>query len=53
MWKKEGLGEEPETVREAKEEYRMDMDAVGTFVNDCLEIDGFLSQRPYTSYNLE
>lgn len=45
MWKKEDLGEEPNAVREAKEEYRMDMDAVGTFVNDFLEIDGSLSWR--------
>ena len=30
MWKKEGLGDEPKAVREANEEYRMDMDAVGT-----------------------
>ncbi|MBB5217950.1 hypothetical protein DYE49_07625 [Treponema rectale] len=33
MWKKEGLG---------------DADAVGTFVNDCLEIDGSLSYRLHT-----
>ena len=26
----------------------MDMDAVGTFVNDCLEIDGSLSWRLHT-----
>ena len=44
MWKKEGL-EEPAAVRQANEEYRMDMDAVGTFVNDCLEVDASLSWR--------
>ena len=47
MWKKEGL-EEPEAVRQANEEYRMDMDAVGTFVNDCLEIDASLKWRLHT-----
>ncbi len=41
MWKKEGLGE-PDAVREANEEYRMDMDVVGTFVNDCFELDASL-----------
>ena len=34
MWKKEGLGEEPKAVREANEEYRMDMDSVGMFVTE-------------------
>jgi len=49
MWKKECLGEEkPKAVREANEEYRMDMDAVGTFINDCLEIDCSLSWRLHT-----
>lgn len=48
LWQKEGLGEEPKAVREANEEYRMDMDAVGTFVNDCLEIDGSLIWRLHT-----
>lgn len=47
LWKKEGL-EEPEAVRQANEEYRMDMDAVGTFVNDCLEIDATLKWRLHT-----
>ena len=41
MWKKEGLGE-PDAIREANEEYRMDMDVVGTFVNDCFELDASL-----------
>ena len=45
MWKKEGLSDEPEAVREANNEYRMDMDSVGTFVNDCLEIDASLQWR--------
>ena len=44
MWKKEGL-EEPDAVRNANDEYRMDMDVVGTFVNDCLEIDASLKWR--------
>ena len=44
MWKKEGL-EEPDAVREANEEYRMDMDSVGTFVSDCLELDASLQWR--------
>ncbi|SEQ76957.1 putative DNA primase/helicase [Treponema bryantii] len=48
MWKKEGLGEEPEVVRAANEEYRMDMDAVGTFINDCLELDASLQWRLHT-----
>ena len=47
MWKKEGL-EEPDAVRQANEEYRMDMDAVGTFVNDCLELDAALQWRLHT-----
>ena len=49
MWKKEDLGEEPNAVREAKEEYRMDMDAVGTFVNDCLETDSTFKWRLLTT----
>ncbi len=48
MWKKEGLGKEPDAIREANEEYRMDMDSVGTFVNDCLEIDASLKWRLHT-----
>ena len=48
MWKKAGLGEESKAVREANEEYRMDMDAVVTFVNEGLEIIGYLSWRLYT-----
>ena len=44
MWKKEGH-EEPPAVREANEEYRMDMDSVGTFVTDCLELDASLQWR--------
>lgn len=45
MWKKEGLSMEPEAVREANEEYRMDMDSVGTFVKECLDIDTSLKWR--------
>ena len=44
MWRKEGLGE-PDAIREANEEYRMDMDVVGTFVNDCFDIDATLRWR--------
>lgn len=44
MWRKEGLGE-PDAIREANEEYRMDMDSVGTFVNDCFEIDASLKWK--------
>lgn len=47
MWKKEDL-EDPDAVRQANEEYRMDMDAVGTFVNDCLELDAALQWRLHT-----
>lgn len=49
MWKKEGLTEEPDAIREANEEYRMDMDSVGAFVMDCLEIDASLKWRLPTS----
>ena len=44
MWKKEGL-DEPDAVKNANEEYRTDMDVVGTFVNDCLEIDASMKWR--------
>jgi putative DNA primase/helicase len=39
MWRKEGLGKEPDAVRDANNEYRMDMDVVGTFVDDCFDLD--------------
>ncbi len=45
MWKKEGLTMEPDAVRNANEEYRMDMDVVGTFVNECLDIDASMKWR--------
>lgn len=45
MWKKEGLSEEPAAVRDANAEYRFDMDSVGTFVADCLEIDASMKWR--------
>ena len=45
VWTKEVLGEEPKAVREAYEEYRMDMDAVGTFVNDCFDLDASMRWR--------
>ena len=37
-WKKEGLSD-PESVRSATEEYREDMDTVGTFLKDCCTVD--------------
>ena len=37
MWKKEGLNE-PEAVKEANDEFRYDMDPVGCFVNEVLNI---------------
>ena len=45
MWRKEGLSEEPDAIREANTEYRMDMDSVGTFVIECLNIDASHSWR--------
>lgn len=45
MWRKEGLAMEPKAIREANDEYRMDMDVVGTFVNECLEIDASIKWR--------
>ncbi len=45
MWKKEGLKDEPDAVREANEEYRFDMDSVGTFVTECFELDASLKWR--------
>ena len=45
MWRKEGLSDEPEAIRNANNEYRMDMDTVGTFVQECLEIDASLKWR--------
>ena len=48
MWRKEGLSDEPDAVREANNEYRMDMDVVGTFVNDCFNFDASLKIRLHT-----
>lgn len=48
MWKKEGLSNEPDAVKEANEEYKLDMDSVGTFVGDCFEIDASLKWRLHT-----
>ena len=47
-WCKEGLKNEPDAIKEANEEYRMDMDSVGTFVADCFEIDASLKWRLHT-----
>ena len=44
MWEKEGL-HEPDSVREANEEYRFDMDIVENFITDCLDIDASLQER--------
>ena len=38
MWWKGGLSEESDAIREANTEYRMDMDSVGAFVIECLDI---------------
>ena len=48
MWRKEGLSDEPDAVRDANNEYRMDMDVVGTFVNDCFEIDAGMKRKLHT-----
>ncbi len=48
MWKKEGLKDEPDAIKNANEEYRFDMDSVGTFIADCLEIDATLKWRLHT-----
>ena len=44
-WKKEGLSDEPPAIKNANEEYRMDMDVVGTFIMECLDLDATLSWR--------
>lgn len=44
MWGKEGL-KEPEAIRAANEEYRFDMDSVGSFVAECLEFDASQKER--------
>ena len=44
MWEKEGL-KEPEAIRAANEEYRFDMDSVGSFVAECLEFDASQKER--------
>lgn len=38
MWKNEGI-DAPEKVRTATDEYKSEMDIVGTFVEQCVEID--------------
>ena len=45
MWWKEGVSEEPDAIREANTEYSMDMDSVGAFVIECLDIDASQSWR--------
>lgn len=44
LWRKEGLNE-PDAILKANEEYKMDMDVVGTFINDCLDIDASMKWR--------
>ena len=44
LWEKEGL-KEPEAIRTANEEYRFDMDSVGSFVAECLNIDASQKER--------
>lgn len=44
MWEKEGL-KEPEAIRAANEEYRFDMDSVGSFVAECLDFDASQKER--------
>lgn len=48
LWVKEGLNNEPKAVTEANDEYRFDMDAVGTFISECFEIDASLKWRLHT-----
>lgn len=38
LWKKEGL-EAPEAVQNANDEYRFDMDSVGTFIAEVMNVD--------------
>lgn len=45
IWNKEGLKDEPDAVREANEEYRFDMDSVGTFVTECFEMDASMKWK--------
>lgn len=48
MWKKEGLKNEPDAIKEANEEYRFDMDSVGTFIADCFSVDATDKWRVHT-----
>lgn len=43
-WKEEGL-KDPAVVREANEEYRDDMDSVGAFIRECLNVDATNQMR--------
>ena len=47
-WVKEGLSDEPSVIKNANEQYRMDMDVVGNFINDCFELDASLNLRIHT-----
>lgn len=44
-WIKEGLKDEPDAIKNANADYRSEMDVVGTFVADCLELDASLKWR--------
>lgn len=44
MWRKEGL-DDPESVRAATEEYREDMDVIGTFLKECFAVDATGTMR--------
>ena len=48
MWKKEGLKMEPNAIKEANQEYRLDMDSVGTFIADCFTVDATNKWRLHT-----
>lgn len=48
-WKKEGLGDEPPAIKNANEDYRLDMDVVGTFINDCIDLDASHTWRLHTT----
>ena len=45
MWAKEGLTDEPAAITEANQEYRFDMDSVGTFVMECFSIDASMKWK--------
>ena len=44
-WKKEGFSTEQDATKKSDTEYRMDMDSVGAFVLECLDIDATQTWR--------